>query len=280
MVEQKYILHDGVTYFNASQIEQAERRAFIADCLRKAVHHNQLDVAFQAQVDLRNGKHVGFEALARWSIGTQNISPAEFIPIADEIGLSAFIDMQTLTKSLKYASILKQIGFEPGRIAVNFGSLTLRNPLLPEFVKDLLDHFNLDADTIEIEVTEGVVIGPAHGIVKSNLSWLQFMGISVALDDFGTGYASLTHLRDLQVDKIKLDRSFVRDISTDGNSATIVQAVIKLAEALNIKVVGEGVETEIQMAALSKCGCHIGQGYLFHKPESEIKKIVEYLLLV
>ncbi|QLF68510.1 EAL domain-containing protein [Peteryoungia desertarenae] len=277
MYERKKSGRNGITIFDQQQKQQLSRRNYVAECLREVLRTDGLDVAFQAQVDLQTGRHLGFEALARWSHQQETISPAEFIPISDEFGLSADIDLQVLKKSLKRIRLLKDAGLDPGRVAVNLGTLTLRDTALPERVKDLLDKHGLNASDIEIEVTESVMIGRGHEKVKGNLLSLQRLGVSVALDDFGTGYASLTHLKDFCVDKIKIDRAFVSEIASDRSDEMIVKTIISLARSLNIRVVGEGIETEVQAKMLAGYGCHAGQGFRFHRPDVCLESIGRYL---
>ena len=268
---------NGITLFDPKQKEYLARRTFIAERLREALRSEMLDVAFQAQVDLHTGQHLGFEALARWKFSGEQISPAEFIPIAEEFGLSQEIDMQVLNKSLLRLRHLKDLGHTPGKVAVNIGTVLLRDESFPLRVANLLGDSGLSPRDIEIEVTEGVMIERGHERIRSNLAALRDLGVSIALDDFGTGYASLSHLKDFRVDKLKIDQSFIRDIATDRSDETIVKTIINLARSLEIKVVAEGIETNLQKQFLSNHGCHTGQGYLFHKPEIEISAIDNYL---
>lgn len=277
MYETKKSGRNGITIFDPPQKELLSRRAYVADCLREVVRSGDIEVAFQGQVDLKTGKHTGFEALARWNhMGTQ-ISPAEFIPIADEFGLSHEVDMQVMAKSLARLRILKDMRHDTGRVAVNLGTLSLRDTALIARIQCLLRDCRLEPTDLEIEVAETVMIGRGVDKVRGNLLGLRALGITIALDDFGTGYASLTHLKTFPVDKIKIDRSFVSDMATDESDAIIVKTMISLGKALNMKVVGEGVETCEQHDLLLTFGCDDGQGYSFHKPNTSLDHVEQYL---
>lgn len=277
LYETKKSGRNGVTVFELRQKEKFSRRAYVADCLREVIRSGNIDVAFQGQVDLKTGKHTGFEALARWSLDGVQISPAEFIPIADEFGLSAEIDLQVLAKSLSRLRILKDMGHETGRVAVNLGTLALRDAALVSNVKLLLADQRLEPTDLEIEVTENVMIGRGFERVNTNLSSLRALGISIALDDFGTGYASLTHLKTFPVDKLKIDRSFINEMTTSKSDAIIVKTLVSLGRALGMKIVGEGIETMEQHRILRECGCSDGQGYYFHKPDTSFSYLDQYL---
>ncbi len=269
---------NGITLFDPAQKEYRARRIFVAERLREALRSEMLDVAFQAQIDLQTGQHLGFEALARWKFSGEQISPAEFIPISEEFGLSQEIDMQILNKSLLRLRHLKDCGHVTGNLAVNIGTVLLRDEAFPLRVANLLSDSGLPPHDLEIEVTEGVMIERGHEKIRTNLAALRELGVSIALDDFGTGYASLSHLKDFKIDKLKIDQSFIRDIATDHNDETIVKTIINLARSLQIKVVAEGIETNLQKQFLSNHGCHTGQGYLFHRPESDPCAIERYLV--
>lgn len=277
MYERKKSGRNGVTVFEPYQKQQFARKAQIADCLRDVVRSGMLDVAFQGQVDLKTGRHTGFEALVRWNQPGIHLSPAEFIPIADEFGLSAELDAQILAKSLAQLRLLKDMGHSTGKVAVNLGTMTLRDVTLKQKVAALLQDSRLEPSDLEVEVTENVMIGRGHERVQSNLIALRSMGVSIALDDFGTGYASLTHLKAFPIDKIKIDRSFISEITQSESDNLIVSTLIALGNALGMKVIAEGVETEAQRKALSEYGCAAGQGYWFHRPETSLTHIDSYL---
>ncbi len=277
MYEAKKKGRNGLEFFEPAQREQITRRTFISERLREAVRDDMLDVALQAQVDLTSGEHVGFEALARWRFSGEQISPGEFVPIAEEFGFALELDLQILNKSLLMIKRIKDAGYTPGVLAVNLGSLSLREETLGLRVANLIADTGLMPSDVEIEVTESVILGRNNDRVKRNLVALRDMGLRIALDDFGTGYASLTHLKNFTVDKIKIDQGFVRDITFDKGDETIVRTIINLGRAFDIVLTGEGIETPQQRDMLAAFGCHTGQGYLFHRPETGFDDVIEYL---
>lgn len=268
---------NGIAFFEPSQREQISRRTFVSERLREAIRDEMLDVAFQAQFHVNTGGHVGFEALARWRFSGEQISPGEFIPIAEEFGCAFELDLQILNKSLLVIKRLKDAGYRPGLVAVNLGALSLRDETLSLRVANLLADTGLLPSDLEIEVTESVILGRDNERVKRNLNAFRALGIRIALDDFGTGYASLTHLKNFKVDKIKIDQGFVSGLTFDKGDEAIVRTIINLGRAFDIQITAEGIETFQQKEMLAAFGCHTGQGYLFHRPETNFESIIRYL---
>lgn len=268
---------NGIAFFEPSQREEISRRTFISERLRAAIRDEMLDVALQAQFEVNTGRHVGFEALARWRLFGEQISPAEFIPIAEEFGCALELDLQILNKSLLVIKRLKDAGYYPGILAVNLGALSLRDETLSLRVANLLADTGLLPSELEIEVTESVILGRHNERVKRNLNAFRDLGTRIALDDFGTGYASLTHLKNFKVDKIKIDKGFVSGLTSDKGDEVIVRTIINLGQAFDIQITAEGIETIQQNEMLAEFGCHTGQGYLFHRPETNIDSIIKYL---
>ena len=268
---------NGITMFDIKQKKSLDRRTFVSQRLREAIEKEDIDVAFQGQINLHNNNHIGFEALARWRDSGQYISPSEFVPIGEEFGLGHELDLQILRKSLSRVRRLKDNGYNPGSVAVNIGTLLLRDDKLPFTISNMLSEFGLLPKDLEIEVTERVMLERGHEKICNNLEVLRELGVAIALDDFGTGYASLTHLKNFSIDKIKIDRSFIRDIVHDKNDEAIVHAIINLAQSFNVKVVAEGIENDIQKQFLIDQKCYSGQGYLFHRPTVNLHDIEEYL---
>lgn len=277
MYEAKKAGRNRIAVFSHTHKEIAARRSLVAERLREALRQHQLEVAFQAQVDIETGQNRGFEALARWNLNGEPISPGEFIAIAEEFDLGAELDLQIFRKSLHMFRQLKDKGLEPGKLAVNMGTRLLRDPQLLNTVTSLLEETNATPEELEIEVTEGVMIERGHETVKTNLMALRARGVTIALDDFGTGYASLTQLRSFSVDKIKIDRSFVSEVATNLGGDAIARTLVLLAGSLGIKIVAEGVETRAQRDALAAYGCTTGQGYYYHKPEVKLEALARYL---
>jgi diguanylate cyclase (GGDEF)-like protein len=236
------------------------RRAVEAD-LREALADGGLEMAYQSQVDAE-GRTVGVEALVRWNHPTRGaVSPSFFVPIAEECGLIDLLGAYTLrtafADSLRWPDHVK--------VAINISAAQLRLQSFIPTVKRLLDETGAEARRFELEITESVFLGE-NPKVHENLHKLRDLGFTLALDDFGTGYSSLSYLRRYPVDKIKIDRSFTAALGADQESDEVVGAIIKLARALNLSVVAEGVETLDQRHRLAAAGCADVQGYLFSRP--------------
>ena len=217
----------------------------------------------EEEVALRTGEIVGVEALVRWrGPGHGMVSPAEFIPIAEETGLIVPIGEWVLHEACRQASL-----FDDGRlvIRVNVSARQLAEPGLAEDVKAALIASGLPPERLCLEVTESVLLEDSDRSVAA-LQALRDIGVGVSLDDFGTGYCSLSDLRRLPIDSLKIDRSFVRGLGNEADDDSIVTSVIDLARSLGVSVVAEGVETEEQLAGLRARGCDTMQGFLFSPP--------------
>jgi diguanylate cyclase (GGDEF)-like protein/PAS domain S-box-containing protein len=240
--------------------ELHERRALQAD-LRMAVERGELSLHYQPQKTVA-GETVGFEALLRWRCPKRGlVSPATFIPIAEESGLIVSIDHWVLREACREAASW----LEPLTVAVNISPMQFRTADFPAFIHTLLIESGLAPSRLELEITEGVLIDDLSRAI-STLSRLKALGVRVALDDFGTGYSSLSYLHAFSFDKIKIDRSFVGDIESNRHSMAIVRAVIDLGHSLNIPILAEGVETPEQHTILLRTGCDEVQGYLTGRP--------------
>ncbi|WP_417767345.1 putative bifunctional diguanylate cyclase/phosphodiesterase [Stappia sp.] len=265
------------TFFSPAQSAVKERRRRLADALRAAIAADELSIALQPIVEAGSRAHQGFEALARWTLDGQTISPGEFIPLSEETGLAVPLGLVLLRRTLRLARQLSDAGLDHGTISVNVSAAQLREPDFAATVAAMLREHGLTADQLEIEVTETVVFGRFADRIALTLRELRRLGTRIALDDFGTGYASLAHLKRIQVDRLKIDQSFVRNVETDPDDAIIVRTVISLAKALGMDVVAEGVETQEQLAFLQENGCDLAQGYLFGRPTTSEIAIREYL---
>jgi len=238
-------------------------RQAIEGALRNAISEEQLVVHFQPEISVATGDIVGVEALVRWERpGHGMVSPGEFIPIAEETGLIVPIGEWVLHEACRQASL-----FDDGRlvIRVNVSARQLAEPGLAETVKAALISSGLPPERLVLEVTESVVLEDGDRSVAA-LQALREIGVGVSLDDFGTGYCSLSYLRRLPIDSLKIDRSFVRGLGHEADDDSIVTSVIDLARSLGVSVVAEGVETEEQLAGLRARGCDTMQGFLFAKP--------------
>ncbi|MCA1935370.1 putative bifunctional diguanylate cyclase/phosphodiesterase [Asticcacaulis sp.] len=258
-------------FFEIEMDATIKLRKLLETGLREAIHVEAIDVVYQPQVD-HNGRIVGVEALARWSHPQRGpISPAYFVPLAEECGL--MMDLGTLIMRRALIDSKRWPGL---KVAINVSATQLRSSrFLPE-LKDMLRETGVEPRSIEIEITEGMLLNDDQP-TQNTLNALRQMGFSIALDDFGTGYSSLSYLSRYPVDKIKIDRSFVSNLGVDPDAEALIRAIIKLAKALHLSILAEGVETQAQSHILRQAGCAIIQGYLFSKPvdRSEIDIMME-----
>ncbi|MBP0446506.1 EAL domain-containing protein [Roseomonas sp. SSH11] len=237
------------------------RRQLVAD-LREAVEAGQLSVHYQPQVRVSTGELRGFEALLRWTHPARGpVSPAEFIPLAEEHGLIGPIGQWVLRRACADAAAWA----EPLKIAVNLSPAQLSDAGLPKLIQDTLQETGLAAERLELELTETMILGDRERALQS-LAQISALGVSIALDDFGTGYSSLDTLRAFPFSKIKLDRSFMREVEASPQAVAIIRAVLALGRSLGILVLAEGIETEGQLAILRAEGCDEAQGYLHGRP--------------
>jgi len=254
---------DRAMTFSAEMASQVETRRAIEVDLRTAIEREELKLHYQPVVSCRTGAIVGAEALLRWRHPIRGeISPATFIPIAETSGLMPALGTWMLERAIKDASLWPDL-----EIAVNLSPVQFRQADLQSILHRLTTENNVAPSRIVLEITEGVLL-EATDHTKSVLQALQDMGFRTALDDFGTGYSSLAYLCNFKFDKIKIDRSFVTNVSNALTSRTIVQSVVSLGRGLGMQIVAEGVETEYEAVMMSHFGCTELQGYFFSKPLS------------
>ncbi len=253
-------------FFTREMQERSDRTLQLENALRRVLELDQLQLHFQPQMALENGRIIGVEALLRWQhpeMGT--IPPGDFIPVAEESGLILPIGEWVLRSAVRQMKAWMDAGLAPMVMAVNLSAVQFRQANLPELVTQILDEFELPPHCLELELTEGVAMdNPLSAIAVMND--LHARGIRMSIDDFGTGYSSLSYLKRFKVYKLKIDQSFVRDISTDPEDAAIVEAIIGLSKSLGLQTIAEGVETAEQLAFLRSKGCHEVQGYFFARP--------------
>lgn len=254
------------SFFDRSIAEMLDRKARLAEQLRRAIAEEDIKVALQPQLRTRDRRHRGFEALARWSGAAQPVPPSEFIPVAEEMGLIAPLGRLVLRRALSAMREFLRLGLEPGRVAVNVATAQLLSDDFVREVREELAAHGLGAEHLEIELTETTLLDRSAERIVQVMREFNAMGVSIALDDFGTGYASLSHLTQFPVHRLKIDRRFVRDIVESGSPSPIARTVIGLAHGLGLEAVAEGVETEAQMAYLDELGCDLVQGYLIGQP--------------
>ncbi|MFT3996961.1 MAG: EAL domain-containing protein [Asticcacaulis sp.] len=247
-------------FFEVEMDSTIKLRKLLETGLREAIHIEAIDVVYQPQVD-HNGRIVGVEALARWTHPQRGpISPAYFIPLAEECGL-----MHDLGNLIMHRALIDSKRWPGLKVAVNVSATQLRSTRYLAELKAMMAATGVEPRMIEVEITEGMLLNDDQP-TQNTLHALRGMGFSIALDDFGTGYSSLSYLSRYPVDKIKIDRSFVSNLGVDPDADALIRAIIKLAKALHLSILAEGVETKAQSQILRQAGCPIIQGYLFSKP--------------
>lgn len=236
--------------------------------LRRAILGNELEVYYQPQFSLSDDRTVGVEALVRWFHPDWGaISPAQFIPLAEETGLIALLDQWVLSHACKQGKAWLDQGLSTVRISVNMSMVQFRQPHLDQYISQILQDTGLPAGCLEIELTESTLMSNPEVALRT-INRLKAMGIGIALDDFGIGYSSLNYLKQLPIDRIKIDQSFVRDIQHDAGNQAIVQTIIQLSRNMRLSVIAEGVEDEAELAYLHDNGCEEIQGFYFSRPLS------------
>ncbi len=252
-------------FYTAELNERLQRQLTLETALRQAQERGEFFLHYQPQVDLVSGAVTGVEALIRWRRGDQVISPLEFISLAEDTGLIVPIGEWVLREACADLARWHETDLPRLRMAVNLSARQFREPGLAETIERVLAEHGIAADRLAIEITESAIMHDP-GAALATLERLSALGVHLAVDDFGTGYSSLSYLKRFPIDSLKIDKSFVHDITTDPDDAAITQAVIRLAHSLGIKVVAEGVETEAQLAFLQRRGCDAIQGFYFSKP--------------
>lgn len=253
-------------YFVPEMNVRALDRLMIESGLRRALERDELALHYQAQIDTRSGRTIGVEALLRWNHPDMgSIAPDRFIPIAENCGLISPLGGWVMQSAFRQQAAWARQGWSNLVVAVNISALQFRKPDFVDNVRELLAETGATASLIELEITESALMQPGDELLE-RLNQLVQMGIKLALDDFGTGYSSLAYLKRLPISRLKLDKSFVRDLPGDAEDAAIASAAISMARDLGLDVVAEGVETDAQRAYLAERGCTIMQGYLFSHP--------------
>ncbi|MDO8960403.1 MAG: bifunctional diguanylate cyclase/phosphodiesterase, partial [Rhodocyclaceae bacterium] len=255
-----------IQFFDAAMGVRALARLELEADLRGALEAGQLGLHYQPQVAAADGRIHGFEALLRWRHPVRGfVSPADFIPVAEESGLIEPIGAWVLDTACRQLAAWRAQGFTGLCMAVNLSARQLRTADLAHRVQAAIDRHGIPPGALEIEITESVAMDdPERGIAR--LNDLHRLGVTLAIDDFGTGYSSLAYLKLLPIHVLKIDRAFVRDVETDPNDAAICAATVLLAHTLGLKVVAEGIETAAQRQTLGGQGCDYLQGYLFGRP--------------
>jgi diguanylate cyclase (GGDEF)-like protein/PAS domain S-box-containing protein len=253
-------------FFDAAMQHQADRRLLIHNELRSALSGGELMLHYQPQHLVEGGDLIGVEALIRWQPpGRALVSPAEFIPIAEETDLIVDIGNWVLHEACSQYVSWEENGIHIPQLSVNVSAKQFHAQDFVECIHDVLAQTGMDPACLNLEITESVVLGHAEDTI-SKMTELKQLGISFAIDDFGAGYSSLSYLKRLPADELKIDRSFIQDIPRDGDNMAIVEAVIAMARHMGFNVTAEGVESRQQLEFLQAQGCHFYQGYLASKP--------------
>jgi diguanylate cyclase (GGDEF)-like protein len=266
MYHAKEMGRNNYQFFTAEMNATAHQRLALENDLRRALERSEFILHYQPQLDLKTGEIVGFEALVRWRHPDRGmVPPSQFIPVAEDTGLISRLGEWVLQQACAQAAEWQKAGYAHLQVAVNLSAQQFRREDIAETVARALEHTGLPAARLELEITESVMIQqPEQAVVK--FGQLNAMDVQLSIDDFGTGYSSLSYLKRFPIDKLKIDQSFVRDISTDPDDAAIVTAIIAMAHSLGLEVIAEGVETAEQLAFLKVLGCDKAQGYYFSRP--------------
>lgn len=254
-----------IFYSEDMNAQSTKRLALEAD-LRRAIERDELRLFYQPLVEANSARIIGAEALLRWQHPTLGlVPPLDFIPLAEETGLIVPIGEWVLHEACRQNQAWQQAGLPPIRISVNIADRQFQNKDLPQKVQLALNNSGLAAEHLDLELTEGVLAHNAQEAIAT-LSELRTMGVHLSIDDFGTGYSSLSYLKRFPLNTLKVDRAFVRDITTDKDDAAICATIIAMAKNLNLSVVAEGVENGEQLNFLNTHGCHFIQGFMFSPP--------------
>jgi diguanylate cyclase (GGDEF)-like protein/PAS domain S-box-containing protein len=253
-------------FFDPTMDAEAGEHLLMRNGLRHAVERQEFALHYQPQFDLTSGAVVGVEALLRWNhpeLGM--VAPARFIPVAEESGLIVPIGNWVLREACRQAVIWRTAGLPELSMAVNLSAVQFRRGDIEQSVIDALEFTGFKPDLLELELTESILIQNAENVLAS-IKRLKLLGVKISIDDFGTGYSSLSYLKRFDVDKLKIDQSFIRDLATDPDDAAIVRAIIQMAHSLNLRTIAEGVESMEMLEQLRKFQCDEAQGYYFARP--------------
>ena len=257
---------DGAQFFTAELNDRAQRRLQVESRLRHAVARDELLLHYQPRVDARTGRLVGVEALLRWQSGDLGpMAPAGFVPLAEESGLIVPIGAWVIDQACRQHALWRAQGLNVPQVSVNVSAVQLRDGQLPQVLDEAMRRHGCPSDALEVELTESSLMSHAEHIL-SQLHAIKRLGIALSVDDFGTGYSSLAYLHRFPIDRLKVDRSFIADLTDDPAHLAISRAIIGLGHALGLRVVAEGVETEAQADCLRANGCDELQGYLYGRP--------------
>ncbi|HSE30727.1 MAG TPA: bifunctional diguanylate cyclase/phosphodiesterase [Pyrinomonadaceae bacterium] len=255
-------------FYTSGHTSHALKQLLLESQMRPALERGEFVIAYQPQVDVKTFQLVGMEALVRWNhpaLGT--LQPADFIQLAEDTGMIIHIGDWVLRMAFAQNKLWLDSGFSPMQLAVNVSARQFQQRAFIGTIRDLLKETDLDPALLELELTEASIMKEPEKAIEK-LNELRDMGIKIAIDDFGTGYSSLSYLKRFPIDTLKIDKTFVSDVSTNEDDAAIVKAIVMMGHALDITVIAEGVETPQQLEYLTSLGCDVIQGYLFSAPLS------------
>ncbi len=265
-------------FYSREMTAFAFERVVMESALRQAISQEEFIVYYQAQMNATNDTLIGMEALVRWDHPSMGIvSPAKFIPLAEDTGLIVDLDRIVMKQAMKQVSLWYKKGLNPGKLSLNLAAKQLDDENFLDKLQDMMKEIGFKTENLELEITEGDVMkNPESAIVK--LKQIYNLGISIAIDDFGTGYSSLSYLKRFPITKLKIDQSFVRDIPDDEEDSAIVKAIIALGKSLNLNLIAEGVENIEQKEFLIENGCNNIQGYFYTRPlpADKMSEFLEY----
>jgi diguanylate cyclase (GGDEF)-like protein/PAS domain S-box-containing protein len=268
MYQAKNIGRDNFQFYSSDLNAKAHQKLMLHEQLRNAIARSELILEYQPQIDLRTGEIFAAEALLRWNHPVMGrISPAEFIPLAEETGLIVPIGEWVITEACRQNKAWQDAGLRPTSVCVNVSARQFSDKNLVAHVRNALKASNLAANLLELELTESLIMQDI-GQALDTMSELQSLGVQLSIDDFGTGYSSLSALKNFPVTRLKIDKSFINDLASNKSDRTVASAIILLGQKLNLRVIAEGVETKEQMQFLQDNNCDEMQGYLFSKPVS------------
>jgi diguanylate cyclase (GGDEF)-like protein/PAS domain S-box-containing protein len=282
MYRAKEIGRNNYQFFAQAMNDRSYERLTMENKMRRALERNEFILYYQPQINSETGQIIGAEALVRWRQPEMGlVSPGMFIPIAEECGLIVSIGEWVMREACRQNKEWQTEGFPPIPVAVNLSAVQFRQKNLTELVADALQQSGLESRWLELEITESGIMQNADAAVQT-LHSLKKMGLKLSIDDFGTGYSSLSYLKTFPLDKLKIDQSFVRDITTNQDDAAIVGAIIGMARSLKLRVIAEGVETIDHLNFLNSSGCFEIQGYYYSKPlpADQFVKLLQHGILM
>ncbi|MBL4783333.1 MAG: EAL domain-containing protein [Porticoccaceae bacterium] len=253
-------------FYNDAMSATGRARLDLETELRRAIDGGQLELYYQPQVLAASGKLVGVEALVRWNHPERGlVSPAEFIPLAEESGLILPMSDWIMNQACRQTKTWVDSGLEPFMVSINLSGMQFRQSDFKENVQKIIQASGVDPQLIGLELTESVVMGDAENTIATLLS-LKELGVKLSIDDFGTGYSSLSYLQKFPLDTLKIDRSFIMDIGEDSDDSAITEAIIVMGHSLGLQIIAEGVETQVQLDFLRERSCEVIQGFFFSRP--------------